>query len=169
MTSKFNGFEHDKFDEGSTRKTEPPADYFELISAYIDGELSPAEKNQVQYWLDQDPKIKRTYTQLLALQGNMQRSIAPPSNKSVEEITTGVFQTIDQHRYQRKLIWGSGAIAASLLAVASLIPGLNPLKLNLASRQTPTRRAEPSSVMLAVAVNKPAINIPKALNNHEFK
>lgn len=166
MTSKFNNFEHDDLATGSEEKAQQVPDYFELLSAYIDGELSTVEKAQVQHWLDHDPNIKRLYTQLLALQENMQHSVAPPSNRSVAEITTEVFRSVDDRRRRRKLVW-SGAIAASILATLSgLIPSLNS-QLRTASKQAPLN--ESSAVMLAVAVNKPAINIPKPINGEEVQ
>ena len=77
----------------------------------FDGELSPSDKAKVQKWLDADPQFKQLYTQLLTLQGKIQHFVTPVSEKSTEEITEGVFQSIDFHRRrQRKLAWGGGAI-----------------------------------------------------------
>ena len=167
MTSKFNSFEHDRFAENPREERELPTDCFELLSAYIDGELSPTERNQVQSWLDQDPKIKNLYTQLLALQGSMQLSIAPPTSKSVAEITTGVFQSIDRRR-QRRLVLTGSAIAASILAtITALIPGINPAGLRIAERENSGDTVS-DPIMLAVAVNKPAINIPKGINGYQL-
>ncbi len=168
MTSKFDGFEHDKFAESSGEKTELPTDCFELLSAYIDGELSPTEKSQVQRWLDQDPKIKNLYTQLLALQGKMQLSIAPPSNKSVAEITAEVFQSIDRRRQRRLFLAGSAITASILAAITGLIPGIAPSGFRIAEIENSDNLvSEP--IMLAVAVNKPAINIPKAINGYKLE
>ena len=168
MTSKFDGFEHAKFADSSGEETEVPTDCFELLSAYIDGELSATEKNQVQGWLDQDPKIKNLYTQLLALQGNMKLSLAPPSDKSIAEITTGVFKSIDRRR-QRRLVFTGGAIAASILAtITALMPGITPSGLKMAEIDN-TSDLVSAPIMLAVAVNKPAINIPKAINGYQIE
>ncbi|MEM7759839.1 MAG: zf-HC2 domain-containing protein [Cyanobacteria bacterium P01_A01_bin.40] len=170
MTSKFDDFEQHKSTDSLEAETELPNDCFELLSAYLDGELSPADKNQVQQWLDQDPKIKHLYTQLLALQSNMQRSVAPPSTKSVAEITAGVFNSINNHRRRRRLAWCGSAVAASILAsLTGMIPGLSPLGLEVAQEQYPSKGDSPSSVMLAVAVNKPAINIPKGITGYEVE
>lgn len=168
MTSKFDGFDHGEFADSSGEEADIPTDCFELLSAYIDGELSATEKKQVQGWLDQDPKIKNIYTQLLALQGNMQHSIAPPSNKSIAEITTGVFKSIDRRR-QRRLVFTGGAIAASILAtITALIPGVTPSGLSIAEIEN-TDDLVATPIMLAVAVNKPAINIPKAINGYQIE
>lgn len=163
MTSKFDDFEQDRFDDPSLDNHEIPIERFELLSAYLDDELSPTERQQVQQWLDNDPKIKRLYTQLLGLQTHIQSSEAIASEQEIAEITAGVFEFIDRRRHQRRLIWSGGTIAASIIAaVAGLIPGVTPLEFKLAQEQLPNELDSPT-VMLAVAVNKPAINIPDAL------
>lgn len=169
MTSNFADFEADlNQDKNLTADyTDDRYDCFELLSAYIDGELSLAEKQQVQTWLDEDPQVKAIYIQLMSLQSQMQHSIAPPSGKSVAEITAGVLETIDCDRRrtrQHKLVWG-GAIAASFVALFSgIVPGLNTSSLQMAH----TKSSDNSSVMLAVAVNKPAIHIPKGIEGYHF-
>lgn len=171
MTSNFEASKPDPSLANS--ETDLTPDDFELLSAYIDGELSPAEKKQVQIWLDRDPKIKRIYTQLMSLQGQMKYSVAPPSEKSVAEITADVFQTINTERRRnckRKLVLGGGAVIASLVAIMSgIVPGtsfgLRMAELELESPSTGNSK----SVMLAVAVNKPAINIPKAIEGYSFE
>ncbi len=168
MTPKFDGFEPNQAAETFNQETDRKIDQFELLSAFIDGELSPTERNQVQAWLDQDPEIKQLYTQLLALQSQMQHSVVPGDTKSVAEITAGVFHSIDHHRRQRKLVLGSSALAASLLAVISVIPGVAPPGLRIAEQQSPADVTS-SPVMLAVAIDKPTVNIPKAINGHHIE
>ncbi len=168
MTSKFDSFEHDKFAKNPREEKELPTDCFELLSAYIDGELSATERNQVQSWLDQDPKIKNLYTQLLSLQGSMQLSIAPPSSKSVAEITTGVFQSIDRRRQRRLVLTGSAIAATILTTITALIPGITPAGLRVAESENPEDTTS-ESIMLAVALNQPAINIPKAVNGYQLE
>lgn len=166
MTRKFDSFGQECSAE-TFNQEEKTTDRFELLSAFIDGELSPAQRNQVQAWLDHDPEIKQLYTQLLALQCQMQHSVAPPSQKSVAEITAGVFHSIDRRR-RRKLIWGGSAIAASVFAAIGLVPGAAPPAFRLANRQPPGTLAD-SPVMLAVAIDKPTVNIPKAINNRNIE
>lgn len=167
MTSKFDGFEHDSASENQINQnpTDLTPDRFELLSAYIDGELSPSEKNMVQTWLDRDSDFKQLYIQLMALQGRIQNSVAPPSEKSLDQITAGVFDSIDCHRRRRRqLIWGGSAIATALLAgISAIVPGKTPFSAQMAKIETnPTSHL----VMLAVAIDQPAINIPKSVTDY---
>ena len=163
MTFKSEDFNYDPLAQTQHQLAELIPDSFELLSAYIDGELSASEKKQVQAWLDRDPQFKQLYTQLLALQGQMQHSVAPPSDKSVDEITAEVFQSLDRSRHwRRKLVWGGSAIAASVIAtVSGIVPGFTPWSLRTAKIDPPSEVSTP--VMLAVAVDRPAINIPKSV------
>lgn len=166
MKSNFEGFEPDLFPTNCDPE-DLALECVEMLSAYIDGELSPSEKNQVQSWLDQDAKIKQVYLRLLALQRQMHCSMAPVGEKSAAEITEKVFQAVGKDRsWRRKLIWGGGAAFVSLLVTMfSATPGFSPSALKTAEFKS---RATIDSVpvMLAVAVNKPAINIPKAAMNY---
>jgi anti-sigma factor RsiW len=162
MTSNFEDFNNERSIESISANIDNTApDYFELLSAYIDDELTPPERNRVDLWLDNDPEIKQIYHQLLQLQSQIQNLSVPEADISVDSIAIEVFAKIDNRRRQRKhLIWGTGAIAATILAFGSgLIPGLNVPALKLANFSN-SDRSEP--LMVAVAVNKPAVKIPKA-------
>jgi len=166
MTSQFEDFDRDDAAD-SERLAQLSTDNFELVSAYLDGELSPAEKNQVQSWIDTDPELKAVYTRMLTLQSQMQNLEVPPSSIGVEEITNRVFQSLDRRRRQRRLMLGGGAIAATLVAtLTALIPGIGGSNLQMA--QSPEKvESKADMVMLAVALNKPAINIPKSVNGYD--
>jgi len=167
MTSQFEDFDHDEFAVDSERIAELSTDNFELISAYLDGELSIAEKTQVQIWIDQDPELKAVYTSMLTLQSQMRNLEVPPNSQSTAEITTKVFQSLDRRRRQRQLLLGGGAAAASVAAaIMGLIPGIGDHSLRMA--QSPNITDKPEMVMLAVALNKPAINIPKSVNGYDL-
>ena len=167
MTSNYedNNRNLSRLDNDSKNNYE--ADYFELLSAYLDGELEPSERTKVQQWLDEDPEIKQVYLKLLKLHQKMQNSAVPPNNISAEEVSAGVFEQLDRTERQRKrFAWSGGAIAAILLAaITGLIPGTNSTGLRMA--KSPPKIATP--IMLAVAVNKPAIKIPKAAKAYPQK
>ena len=163
--TQFEDFDRDRSAKDS--EAADSIDRFELISAYLDGELSPTEKTQVQTWLDRDPELKAVYTSMLTLQGQMQNLPAPPSTSSAEEIAAKVFQSVDRRQRQRRLLMVGSAIAASVLAgVGGLIPGIGSNSLKMASPNL--QENQPDTVMLAVALNKPAINIPKSANGGDL-
>jgi anti-sigma factor RsiW len=173
MTSKFEDFEQDQSMIKSNQQQKFSTDNFELISAYLDGELSPTERYQVQKWIDEDPQVKQLYHQLLALQGQIQSLEVPPNQRTEREITEQVFQSLDRQRHRRWILLAGSAIAASCLAtITGLIPGLMPASLRVA--QSPDSREQvpdvaSEQVMLAVALNKPAINIPKLVNGYTLE
>jgi anti-sigma factor RsiW len=164
MTSNFEGFDHERQINGNNSNTDNlPSNCFELLSAYIDNELTPSERDQVQGWLDQEPKIKNIYTRLLTLQGQMRNSQVPEGEKSATELSARIFQKIDRSRiHQRRLIWGGSAIAATFIAaISGIIPGIGSSSLEMADSSR-SNLAISDSIMVAVAVNKPAVKIPKA-------
>lgn len=139
-------------------------DCFELLSAYLDGEVTVTERQQVQYWLDNDPKIKKLYLQLSSLHHGIQNIPAPTKTISAPKLSERVFETIDRTGRKRKIsIWGGGAIAALILAtISNLFTGVgNSPTFRLAETSEPEIAVSPK-VMVAVAVNKPAVRIPKA-------
>ena len=164
MTSNFEDFEHDKL-APIADEAELPPDCFELLSAYIDGETTASQRHQVQIWLDRDPQVKRLYTQLSALQSQMQHSVAPECDKSVAQITSEVFQSIDNgRRRQRRRILTGTAIAASIVAAITGVLGTAPIRMNMA-RENPTDDVPTET--LAIAFNKPAIDIPKTVYGYD--
>ncbi len=168
MTSRFDGFQPDMSAEDLywENKNSTP-DSCELLSAYIDGELSPTEKQQVQAKLDSNPDFKQLYIQLLNLQSQIQNFVTPPSEKSPAEIAEGVFRSIERERCRRRRwVWGGSAIAASLVAtISGIIPGFSAFSPQMARVDSPGDLSD--SVMLAVAIDRPAINIPKAVRNYQ--
>ena len=168
MTSEFESFKHRDLsveNECSEQKGSIP-DSFELLSAYIDDELSPSNKKQVQTRLDRDPQFKQLYLQLLNLQSQIQNFVVPADDTSTAEITDRVFQSIDRSRNQkRRLMLGSSALAASIIAAFSgLFGGFSSFSPNMAEVNSPNNASK--SVMLAVAVDRPAINIPKSVTGY---
>ena len=168
MTSKFEDRDRSAPIEGEAG--ELPTDCFELLSAYIDGEATVSQRHQVQTWIDRDPEVKHLYTQLLTLQSQMQHSVAPPCEKSTAEITSEVFQSIDSsHRRQRRLIWTGTAIAASAIAaITGIVSGTAPWRMRMATIENPTN-LNARTETLAIALNKPAIDIPKTIRSYDLE
>jgi anti-sigma factor RsiW len=131
---------------------------FELLSAYLDGEVTPSERQQVEALLKDDAGFQLQYRQMQQMQQmhhSCSRAIVP-SSQSVEALAAGVFGEIDRRR-NRKMYWISGgAIAATLVAAVSGLGGLfgNDPQLQFATNKANT----PAPLMLAL--NDPILSMP---------
>ena len=134
-------------------------DRFELLSAYLDGEVTATERQQVQQWLKEDLKVRQLYYRLLSLRQGMQQLPTPTPQQSPQQLSAAVFKRLDQ-RQQRKqgVLWG-GAIAAVALVVGS-ISGLS--RGNSPFPQFADNSPEPNADQLVIALNRPAVTIPSA-------
>lgn len=164
------------YDEPETNKVREE-ERFELLSAYIDGEVTPAERQQVQQWLDTDPKFHKLYLNLLKLQNRVQNIPVPPSEKSAKQLSEGVFQEIDRRKLRSQMVvWGGGAIAAALVAAfGSLLgnnspapqlarypdPVLQESDLIIALNRPPVEFSDTNEEYLMLPLNRPTIEIPQ--------
>jgi anti-sigma factor RsiW len=167
MTSSFDDFERERREYASCNQNldDFNLDDFELLSAYLDGELTPAEKKHVQHLLDSDPNTKKVYLELLTMQRQMQNLVIPPSTISSKELSENVFEQIDKSQRQRKtLVWGSAVVAACLATLSGIVPGINTSAWKMAHSPSKSNFIEP--MMVAVAVDKPAVKIPKAAGSN---
>lgn len=131
---------------------------FELLSAYLDGEVTAVERQQVQQWLSTDPQMQSLYNRLLKLRQSL-RTVSVPQEVPVEQTVDAVFERLDRRRSPR-LRWGGVAIAALFVgALATVLPGRDLFSPQLASSPNSTTV---SSEPLMVALNEPLVNIPKA-------
>jgi len=134
-------------------------DRFELLSAYLDGEVTASERQQVEKWLDTDPAVQRLYQRLLRLRQNFQGMPTPPVSQPVEQTVEQVFARLDRRPKRALVLWGGGAVAAVLIgALTSLIPGNEGFLPQLA--QSP--EAESSSAAVMIALDQPVVSIPRA-------
>ncbi|MEM8642341.1 MAG: Fis family transcriptional regulator [Cyanobacteria bacterium P01_G01_bin.54] len=133
---------------------EPVDDRFELLSAYLDGEVTLGERQQVQQWLDQDTEVQQLHQSLLRLHQRVQATPAPEPSCDPEVLIAGVFAAETRRRQRHWLLWGGSAIAAAAMATVSLLFGSGLLSPRLA--QSP----EPEHEKLMIAVNQPAVDIP---------
>jgi anti-sigma factor RsiW len=133
---------------------------FELLSAYLDGEATPSERQQVEALLDTDPDFQQQYRSLQRMQQALSAIPVPASTPSVDALADAVFAKIDKRR-NRKLTWmGGGAIAATLVTAIASVGGFlggdttNPA-LQFANK---TQTEVPAPLM--VALNDPIMSIP---------
>ena len=129
---------------------------FELLSAYLDGEVTASERQQVEALLANDAAFQHQYRQMQQIQHAFPR-MAVPSSQSAQALSAGVFGKIDRQR-NRKLAWiGGGTIAATLVAVLTGLTGLfsgNNSQLQFAANKAKT----PAPLMLAL--NDPILAMP---------
>lgn len=131
---------------------------FELLSTYVDGEATPAERRQVNEWLDNDPEIKSLYLHLLRIRQNLQQMPVPESTEPVSETVDRFFWLLDRRRRRTMAQVGGGAIAALFMAaVSGLIPGMPSV-----SQLAKSADSKVESEQLTIALNRPIVPIPKA-------
>ncbi len=101
----------------------PVEERFEQLSAYLDGELSSQEAQQVEEWLAGDPQARRLYSQLAALQAGLANLKAPTLDPGQTELLISrVFEELDRRpaidlgwRWRRGSRWGR--VAAGVVAL----------------------------------------------------
>ena len=159
MTSRYDDFAEYRQPNLDLQDTE--SDFFELLSAYIDGEASSVECQQVQHLLDNDPEVKKIYLQLLQLQGGMQ-NLSVPINQgfSPNSLAQKVFAEVERSRRQRKLLlWGSGVIVCTIIAaISSLVPSFNAPNLKLA--ESGRQETVPQSVTPPIGYAERSVQVP---------
>ena len=129
---------------------------FELLSAYLDGEVTSEQRLQVQALLAQDPEIQALYRRLLVLREEIYKLPTPASEYTPQQLSSAVFNKIDQQKKQRRFwLWSGGAIAAVLLAAIGSIMNERPL-LQLAQNN----KLASDSEDLVIALNEPIIELP---------
>jgi anti-sigma factor RsiW len=128
---------------------------FELLSAYLDGEVTSSERQQVQEWLVSDPEVQKLYQRLQNLRDGFQHLPVCGCEYSAQDLSNNVFAKIDQQRKIRKTwLWGGGAIAAMLVtAMSNIFSESNTPILQFAQQQ--------QDESLMIAFNRPPIDIPQ--------
>lgn len=170
---------NDKFDRENSsgrghqdpKKNTIKRELFELISAYLDGEVTAAERRQVEQLIASDELARHLYDRLLKLHSNLQRMPAPPAAEPVEQTVQKVFDRLDR-RPKLALVWGGTAFAALFAAMLSgVMPGSRSFLPQLAENTEP----EPVQIALnepiveiinpnaaILSINDPIVRIPKA-------
>lgn len=145
-------------------------DRFELLSAYLDSEVTAAERRQVEELLAHDLDTQRLYKRLLKLRQELRAmpcvEACQPSNQLMEQVLACTCR-----RTRRLLAWGGFATVLVLASVVSLQWGnrkLMPQVAEAPATQTKmvTRylKVEPASAVpdnaLVIALNRPVLEIP---------
>jgi hypothetical protein len=170
-----NHFEFDEFDEHSNIIESPDAktrgmgeepvadpcsasqrDRFELLSAYLDGEVTASERRQIEAWLATDPKTQCLYSRLLTLRQGLQTLPIVNSEQSVEQFVDQVTARLDHQ--PRRWVWGGLAVAAMLVgAIFTAVPQ-DRYAPSIADSLDSSEEVPSSGLM--IALNHPPIEIP---------
>ncbi|MBR8838189.1 MAG: transcriptional regulator [Stigonema ocellatum SAG 48.90 = DSM 106950] len=140
-------------------------DRFELLSAYLDGEVTAPERRLVEEWLANDPTVQHLYTRLLKLRQGLRSLPVPQPQQPVAET---VQQVLARSRRRTRIAWvyGGAAVAACVIgAMSNLLPNGESRVHQVAIRPTQQVQSSPRSVWaspLMVAINNPVVPIPKA-------
>jgi anti-sigma factor RsiW len=152
----------------SDRNVVDKTEKFELLSAYLDNEVTDEERQQVELWLKEDSSFRMMHQRLRSTQHSwaempMAQTVTPTSQYAEE-----VFAKIDQRRQRNWLKIGGGALAAAALAVSGSlaagwdgltnpIPQMAQASLPISAPTIPDFIPNPAPLM--VALNKPIVNI----------
>lgn len=141
-------------------------DRFELLSAYLDGEVTATERRQVEEWLTADPSIQRLYSRLLKLRQGFQSLPVPTPQQSVQQTVEKVLERVER-RPRLQLLWGGAAIAAA--AAVALLTGV-PLGRGPVPQFAERPQSEPTTAInseaLLIALDQPLVPIPKAAESN---
>ncbi len=164
-------------------------DRFELLSAYLDGEVTAAERREVEALLATDPVAQCLHQRLLRLRQELRSMPCPVVIKESKDQLVGRVLARTYHRTCQLLVWGGMTAALILTSLVSLQwddgrwspqvttspqdshsatnPALPDQRMaidtsSLEPSGSSTSNAPSSDGALMVALNRPVIAIPKA-------
>lgn len=129
-------------------------DRFELLSAYLDGEVTPEERRMVLSWISNDPKTKCLYRRLVGLREGFREGNYCQHNDA-DVLAAQVFECLN-HRMRMVGMAGLGVFVLGILSVLSGSMGTYQAGWRWASPPPPES--------LSIALDQPAFPIPKAPN-----
>jgi ferric-dicitrate binding protein FerR (iron transport regulator) len=135
-------------------------DRFELLSAYLDGEVTAPERRQVEEWLKTDPKMQGLYARMLKMQQGVRRLPTPAPAQTVEQTVQQVVSRIE--RKPKRVAFLSGAMAIAALFVGAVVSNLPRGEFAPQLATAPYSQQVIPSDGLMIALDRPIIDIPKA-------
>lgn len=139
-------------------------DRFELLSAYLDGEVTASERRQVEEWLSTDASVQQLHARLLKLRQAFRSLPTPAPVQPVERTVDQVLAKVDR-RPKLRLVWGGAAIAAAIVGAVSLFSVRQPQMAEVKPTQQPTVAAKEQPVVtddMMVALDRPVVSIKVA-------
>lgn len=156
--------------QGQSEATTLQRERFELLSAYLDGEVTAAERKQVEAWLATDVTVQQLHARLLKLRQGFHALPVPASTQPVEATVEKVLARLDR-RPKLSLIWGGSAKGFAVpIGIAALFVGamtiFSPFRApvpQVATQQPANQQPQESleSEGLLVALDRPVLSIPK--------
>jgi anti-sigma factor RsiW len=147
-----------------------PDERFELLSAYIDGEVTETEEQLVEQWLSDDVDFRRLYHQQINLRQSLIDLPVPvaansSAKKETEVMIDRVFAEIDKRSQRRK--WKLAGIGISVAAVIGVFGSL--FTFNSSPQFSPVANSvkAPTSVAeepVLIAMEEPLVPLPKSMN-----
>jgi predicted anti-sigma-YlaC factor YlaD len=140
---------------------------FELLSAYLDGEVTTAERKQVDLWLQEDASFKAMYNKMRGMHTAIEHIPLPPVTEPINKFADQVFAKIDQRRQFKFLKVVGGACVAGVVAAGAVftatLQGSNH-QLQMAKSVLPTSVPNSLSILvqptpLMVALNDSIVQI----------
>ncbi|MGF1520717.1 MAG: anti-sigma factor family protein [Leptolyngbyaceae cyanobacterium] len=136
-------------------------DRYELLSAYLDGEVSPDERRLVMTWLSDDPDAQCLYRRLLHIRQGFQ-GMRQTTRMSADVETCTATAVVRKLNYQSRFRFTcmAGLTAAAVAFIGVFSGALNqPIG---SAGQLQTAAPSPAGDSLEIALDQPPISIPKS-------
>lgn len=144
-------------------------DRFELLSAYLDGEVTAAERRQVEEWLANDPTVQQLYSRLLKLRQGIRTLPITAIEQPVEQTVQRVMSEVNRSS-QFMWTWGGAAIAAVFVGLLVNDVSPDPAATSQIVGSPPLEISETiASDALMIALDHPVIEIPSLAVKTEGK
>ena len=148
-----------------------PQERFELLSAYIDGEVTNTEEQMVEQWLSDDVDFRRLYHQQIKLRQLLVDLPVPvAANSSVKAETNliidRVFAEIDKRSQRRK--WKLAGFGASVAAVVGILGSM--FTFNSSPQFSPVANSIKNPAItveepVLIAMEEPLVPVPKSMSD----
>ncbi len=149
-------------------------DRFELLSAYIDHEVTADERRQVEAWINEDPAFAKMHRRMTKLQLGFQQLPSPVMAEHVDLTIAKVLKKLHRPRPDWRVLTGIGGAvaAAAAIAVVTLFPNTSP-QLATKSTNTATKSSDqlqmPAPSTLMIALDQPIFVPTKAAVADDMK
>ena len=148
-----------------------PEERFELLSAYIDCEVTEVEEQLVEQWLSEDVEFRRTYQQQMRLrQLLIDLPVPVAANSSIKAendmVINRVMAEIDRRAQRRK--WKLAGVGVSVAAIIGIFGSMftfnsNPQFSPVANSIKPAAVVKEEPIL--IAMEEPLVPLPKSMSD----